>query len=134
MSLSMCVWKQDGRTPLIHAAMEGRVEAMKILLEHRAVIDAVDDELRYTALHWAAHRGHAEAAKLLLENNCNLEKQSIVRFPLPSYHRSGRAYPCLLAPYSHSLGACVNPCFIELRDGGGSTRTRRCIVRRVGGM
>ena len=52
-----------GATPLHSAAMEGCVEAVKILLDRGANIE-VKDEIGFTALHHAAAAGMTEVTKV----------------------------------------------------------------------
>ena len=51
-------------TPLFHAAAEGRVECIKILLQ-RHVDCGIKDEKNLSALYYAAWEGHLECMKLL---------------------------------------------------------------------
>ena len=53
-------------TPLILAAHEGKLEAVKVLIEHKATLD-VADEGGSTALHIACKFGHADIARYLLD-------------------------------------------------------------------
>jgi hypothetical protein len=54
-----------GRTALILAAKEGKVDTLKILIEKKADVNAWDSDGR-TALWWASYKGRRECAKLLL--------------------------------------------------------------------
>lgn len=69
-------WRDGAyRTPLMHAAQHGHVDAMRALLDAGAEVDAVAmstgdfswDQPQTTALHDAAGGGHADAVALLLE-------------------------------------------------------------------
>ena len=55
----------DGRTALMHAAMNGNVEIVRLLLDNGAKATATDSA-GSTALHWAAERGQADAVRELL--------------------------------------------------------------------
>lgn len=55
----------DGRTPLIHAAIDNRLEAAKLLLDSGAEVDA-QDELGNSPLHYAAQDHHPDMALLLI--------------------------------------------------------------------
>lgn len=57
----------DGRTPLIHAAIHNKVESAKLLLDSGAQVDA-QDELGNSALHYAAQECHLEMASLLISS------------------------------------------------------------------
>ena len=56
----------EGKTALHVASLEGHSEAVKLLLEAGAEVDAEDDNGQ-TPLSWAAENGHSEAVKLLQE-------------------------------------------------------------------
>jgi ankyrin repeat protein len=60
----------DGHTPLMRAAKEGRSDAVKVLLERGAVVNAraMDGS---TALTAAARTGNADMVKLLLEKGAD---------------------------------------------------------------
>jgi len=53
-------------TPLIHAAANGRVEVVRVLLEGGANVERVNAYQR-TALYIAASHGHLEVCRLLLD-------------------------------------------------------------------
>ena len=63
-----------GQTPLISAS-KGRLDAMKLLLEHGANIEAKVDILGFTPLHVTSVRGDLVAIKLLLEKGANIESK-----------------------------------------------------------
>ncbi|KAG4427282.1 hypothetical protein IFR05_017235 [Cadophora sp. M221] len=58
---------EDGRTPLSHAAEEGRVEVVKLLLATDGVNPTSEDHCGQTPLSHAAEKGHEEVVKLLLD-------------------------------------------------------------------
>jgi len=58
-------------TPLQHAAWAGHVEVARVLLDHGADVNAVD-ECGKTALHWAAECGHTDVVKLLLDRGADV--------------------------------------------------------------
>ena len=51
---------------LIGASLNGHIEIIKILIEHKEVNINQKDKSGYTALHWASRNGHKEIVKLLL--------------------------------------------------------------------
>jgi ankyrin repeat protein len=58
-------------TLLHHMAAEGEIAKARLLLDHGAEIDAVDEEYRSTALGLAARRGQRAAVSLLLERGAD---------------------------------------------------------------
>jgi ankyrin repeat protein len=65
MGFSVDVRSNDGRTPLMWAALNGRKEALELLLGRGATINAQDND-GWTALHAACARGRTECVKVLL--------------------------------------------------------------------
>ncbi len=61
-----------GRTPLMEAALRGKVENVSLLLAAGATVDALDDEGR-TALYIAAAESKYEAVRVLLANGADLK-------------------------------------------------------------
>jgi ankyrin repeat protein len=61
-------------TILHDMAQKGNIPKAKLLLEHGAIIDAVDEEYQSTPLGMAARWGHIEMVKFLLEQGANLNK------------------------------------------------------------
>ncbi|MFM9966942.1 MAG: ankyrin repeat domain-containing protein [Burkholderiales bacterium] len=65
------------RTALHYAAARGRTEAVEVLLQCGANLDAMSDEAGYaesyhmTPLHYAAREGHKEVVRLLLKAGAN---------------------------------------------------------------
>lgn len=64
---------KDGLTPLLLATWEGHLEAVEILLQNGATVDASQDH--QTSLNWAAQRNHLEIAKLLLRHGADVNAQ-----------------------------------------------------------
>ncbi|KAM3207144.1 hypothetical protein ACQJBY_062388 [Aegilops geniculata] len=56
---------KTGETPMVYAALAGKVQVMRYLLDHGAD-PAVRDDNGSTPLHYAAEEGHHEAVRLLL--------------------------------------------------------------------
>jgi ankyrin repeat protein len=59
-------FRHEGATPLHFAAIHGRMEAVRWLIQHQANIDARDDEFHMTPLGWANEKGHQDIVRLLL--------------------------------------------------------------------
>ena len=60
------------RTTLLHdMAWEGDIRKARLLLDHGADIDAIDDEFRSTPLGIAARWGTRDVVRLLLERGAN---------------------------------------------------------------
>lgn len=67
---------KDGRTPLLHAAIDNRIELVEILLESGANVN-VQDSLGYSPLHYAAQNYYIELTKLLISNNAQVDSKDI---------------------------------------------------------
>ncbi len=61
---------RDGRSPLVDAALRGRVEIASLLLEHEADPNSLDPD-GCSALWYACKKGNAELAGRLLEHKAN---------------------------------------------------------------
>ena len=60
----------------MEASRSGSVDAMKVLLDHGAEVNAKDTLRGTTALMWAADEGHAAAIQLLLEHGADIKARS----------------------------------------------------------
>lgn len=98
---------RKGQTPLHHAALSGRTANVELLVEHRAVIDAVDGQ-GMTALLYAVQDGHAKMASTLIAKGVNVNMKDI----------KGRS----------ALHFAVNP---EELSSSGSVLARRALLRRL---
>jgi len=79
----------SGTTALMYAAMVGRTETMKLLLNGGAFVNE-QDIMNRTALHFAARRGELEAIHLLLNNGADVNVNSgIYGCPLHSAATGG---------------------------------------------
>jgi ankyrin repeat protein len=63
---------RDGCTPLLVAARDGRLEAVKILVELGAEIEARDPIYLRTPLAWASFHAHPEVAEFLLRSGADV--------------------------------------------------------------
>ncbi|WP_265033965.1 ankyrin repeat domain-containing protein [Wolbachia endosymbiont (group A) of Sicus ferrugineus] len=61
---------KDGNTPLHLAAMKGKIDVVKILLEYNADVNTKNNEGR-TALYYAANNNHQELVELLLAHGAS---------------------------------------------------------------
>ena len=69
-------------TPLIYAARDGKLEAVKVLIEHKATVDKTNI-FGQTALQIACFAGYGEIAEFLLDNGADMNKaDSFGRTPL----------------------------------------------------
>src|SRR6185503_20163681 len=71
---------REGQTVLMSAALNGRPDAMKVLLSHGAKVDTVEPAKGQNALMWAAGEGNAEAIALLIEFGANVHAKSKAGF------------------------------------------------------
>lgn len=78
-----------GISPLMLAAMNGHVPAVKLLLDMGSDINAQIETNRNTALTLACFQGRAEVVSLLLDRKANVEHRAKVRRP----RRVGAAGP-----------------------------------------
>ncbi|GAA6062254.1 hypothetical protein JCM10212_001768 [Sporobolomyces blumeae] len=67
--------KYSQATPLSHAASEGHVESVKVLLQAGSDVHA-QDEFKRTPIHYAAWQGHIEIVNLLLAAGAAAEQAS----------------------------------------------------------
>lgn len=70
-----------GISPLMLAAMNGHVPAVKLLLDMGSDINAQIETNRNTALTLACFQGRAEVVSLLLDRKANVEHRAKVRGP-----------------------------------------------------
>ena len=81
-------------SPLIKASVRGKLDAVKVLVEHKAEIDR-SDTFRHTALHLAGNKGHADIAAFLLDSGAEINK------------RNRKGETALLAAVDHNQPSCV---------------------------
>lgn len=67
--------KYSQATPLSHAASEGHVESVRVLLKAGSDVHA-QDEFRRTPIHYAAWQGHIEIVNLLLAAGATLQESN----------------------------------------------------------
>jgi ankyrin repeat protein len=68
----------NGETPLMLAARTGSIPAMKVLIDHKASVNAKEKLRGTTALMWAASEGHPEAVKFLIANGADINATDAV--------------------------------------------------------
>ena len=83
--------RYEGETFLHFAACLGDVDAMKMLIEDSAEVNA-SDEIERTALHWAAEQGHVDVAKVLIQNGADVNavdhfKATALHFAIKNYYK-----------------------------------------------
>lgn len=78
---------QSGWVPLHHAASNGNIKAVRVLLEHGAEVDARNFG-GFTPLHWAAAEGHLDCVQLLLEHGADIE--AVTKDGWPPLHMAAR--------------------------------------------
>lgn len=67
---------KDGRTPLIHAVVDDKLNIIKLLVEKGADIN-IQDSVGYTALHYASQNFSLETLKILLDNGAKIDIQDV---------------------------------------------------------
>src|ERR1041384_3884061 len=66
----------NGESPLMLAARSGNVDAIKVLIDHKADVNGKDKLRGTTPLMWAAEQGHASAMKFLIEHGADVSASS----------------------------------------------------------
>jgi ankyrin repeat protein len=62
----------QGEAPLMLASRSGNLDAMKVLLDHKANVEAKDKLRGTTALMWASEQGHPNAVRLLIASGAQV--------------------------------------------------------------
>ncbi len=65
-----------GRSPLMEASRTGNVEAIKVLIDHGAQVNAKETLRGTTPLMWAADEGHAPAIQFLIQHGADINAKS----------------------------------------------------------
>ena len=83
---------EEGQTALMSAALNGKADAVKLLLAHGARVNVQEPTRGQSALMWAASEGNTAAAETLIEAGADLEAKSKGGFtPLLFAVREGHA-------------------------------------------
>ena len=89
----------SSRTPLMIAAENGKVYAVKCLIS-KGADPALRDNLRWNSLHWASRCGHVDVIELLLSYMTDIESRTASgRTPLMIAAENGKlqALKCLIS-------------------------------------
>jgi ankyrin repeat protein len=73
-----------GWTALHHAAKSGCLKCVKLLLKHKAEIDATTDK-NETALFLATKQNHLDIVEFLAEKNCQLQIKALYKKPVKDW-------------------------------------------------
>uniref|UniRef100_A0A7N5ZXK0 CASK interacting protein 1 n=1 Tax=Anabas testudineus TaxID=64144 RepID=A0A7N5ZXK0_ANATE len=115
----------DGFSPLHHAALNGNVELISLLLESQAAVD-IRDQKGMRPLHYAAWQGKAEPMKMLLKSGSSVNGQSDegqIPLHLSAQHGHYDVSEMLLQHQS-------NPCIVD--NAGKTPLDLACEFGRVG--
>ncbi|XP_073713275.1 caskin-1 isoform X10 [Misgurnus anguillicaudatus] len=115
----------DGFSPLHHAALNGNVEVISLLLESQAIVD-IRDQKGMRPLHYAAWQGKSEPMKLLLKSSSSVNGQSDegqIPLHLAAQHGHYDVSEMLLQHQS-------NPCIVD--NAGKTPLDLACEFGRVG--
>ncbi len=66
----------EGETPLMLASRTGNLDAMRVLLDHKADVNGKEELRGTTPLMWATSESHPEAVKLLIEHGADVSAVS----------------------------------------------------------
>ncbi|KAM9345719.1 caskin-1 [Symphorus nematophorus] len=115
----------DGFSPLHHAALNGNLELITLLLESQAAVD-IRDQKGMRPLHYAAWQGKAEPMKMLLKSGSSVNSQSDegqIPLHLAAQHGHYDVSEMLLQHQS-------NPCIVD--NAGKTPLDLACEFGRVG--
>nr|XP_057906150.1 caskin-1 isoform X6 [Doryrhamphus excisus] len=115
----------DGFSPLHHAALNGNMELITLLLESQAAVD-IRDQKGMRPLHYAAWQGKAEPMKMLLKSGSSVNGQSDegqIPLHLAAQHGHYDVSEMLLQHQS-------NPCIVD--NAGKTPLDLACEFGRVG--
>ncbi|XP_034045645.1 caskin-1 isoform X3 [Thalassophryne amazonica] len=115
----------DGFSPLHHAALNGNLELINLLLESQAAVD-IRDQKGMRPLHYAAWQGKAEPMKMLLKSGSSVNGQSDegqIPLHLSAQHGHYDVSEMLLQHQS-------NPCIVD--NAGKTPLDLACEFGRVG--
>ncbi|XP_077415593.1 caskin-1 isoform X7 [Vanacampus margaritifer] len=115
----------DGFSPLHHAALNGNMELITLLLESQAAVD-IRDQKGMRPLHYAAWQGKAEPMKMLLKSGSSVNVQSDegqIPLHLSAQHGHYDVSEMLLQHQS-------NPCIVD--NAGKTPLDLACEFGRVG--
>src|SRR3989338_5115049 len=115
-SIAFNAKNKDQKTPLHIATEKGNIEAMKVILEKKAPVNAQECYLDRTPLHIAVKRGNHRAIQLLLDNGANVnDKNSYNQTPLEIAFEWGnhQAIQLLLKNDDQNIHNALNTAFLS---------------------
>ena len=83
----------DGQTALMVIARGTNVKAAKLLIDHRANVNAAEQQKKQTALMWAAAQGQAEMVKLLIASGADVNARALVNVTASAMYAPTNATP-----------------------------------------
>lgn len=78
----------SGQTPLMMSVLMGRVEAVKMLLDHPEVDVTIPEKDGYTPMHGAGFQGRAKIAKILIKDSRNIDPSWMHKDGFTPIHRA----------------------------------------------
>src|SRR5258708_15235339 len=104
--------RHDGATALHFAALNGRLDAVRWLLEHGATLDAQDDKFAMTPVAWANEKGQCAVVDFLLAQGASIRPFEAAAFgKLDRLQAIAAAAPSVITK-QHNWRTVVNAAFI----------------------
>src|SRR5579862_2680450 len=108
-----------GETVLMTSARTGKVEAVKLLLDRGANVNAKDPEHSQTPLMWAVIENNLDVAKLLIERGADINAHTAVTVTKGEFTlaRAGGGPGTTLQRAKPSAGGGMNALLFAIREG-----------------